>query len=106
MHAYAENAGVLLQMPPELHYLIAPALCFGCRTEWDVYAFLDNATGEQIQELAVVAESVMRSDHYPAVVQFLGAYPITEYEECAKLYFFFGILDHGGLQFDGAPGPE
>ena len=100
MNSPTNNIGVLAKMPPELHYLIEPVLQCGCRTEWDAFAFLDNATKEEMNKLAQVAERVLRGNHYPLVNLFLDEYQMTKHEECARLYFFFGLLDHGGLKFD------
>jgi hypothetical protein len=106
MNAVPENAGVLAQMPSDLHYLIEPVLRCACRTEWDAFEYLDKATEEHMAQLAVIAERVLKNDHYPIVNKFLDKHQMTDYDECAKLYFFFGLLDHGGLMFDRVPGAE
>jgi hypothetical protein len=54
-------------------------------------------------QLAGVAERVLQNNHFPLVMRFLNKYEITDHEESAKLYFFFGLLDHGGLKFDRVP---
>ena len=97
------NPGVLVQLPPELHYLIEPVLRCGCRSEQEAFAYLDNANAEQMKQLGEIAERVLKNDHYPLVMKFLDKYKMTDYDECAKLYFFFGVLDHGGFKFDRVP---
>jgi hypothetical protein len=106
MDTVPENVGVLAKLSAELHYLIEPVLRYGCRTEWDAFDYLDNATQQQMLELADIAERVLTNDHYPVILKFLDKYQITDYAECAKLYFFFGLLDYGGLTFDRVPEDE
>jgi hypothetical protein len=95
-----KNAGILAKLPEELHYLIEPVLRCGCRTEPEVFAYLDQAKKEEIDKLALIAKRVLKNNHYPVVLKFLNKYEMVEYEECAKLYFFFGVLDYADLQFD------
>jgi hypothetical protein len=95
-----QRSGVLENMPENLHYLIEPVLRYACRTEWDAFAHLDKATQTDMDYLAVIARKVFENDHYPLVTKFLNEYQMTEFDECAQLYFFFGLLDHGGLKFD------
>lgn len=92
--------GVLKHLPPTLQYLVAPALRFGCRTELDAFSRLDNATSHDVEYLGTIADRVLQNGHFPEVMRFLDEYQMTEYDECAQLYFFFGLLDHGGFKFD------
>jgi hypothetical protein len=101
---HPQNAGVLARMPADLHYLIAPVLRCACGSEADACHLLDTATEKQMGELAAIAHRVLKNGHYPLVMRFLDKYEITDYEECAQLYFFFGLLDHAGLSFDRVPG--
>lgn len=99
-----DDPGVLADLPDDLRYLIAPALKYGrYQFDADIFKFLDRATGTEMEELAAVAERVLLNDHYSPVTAFLRLYPITEYEQSARLYFLFGILDHADLQFERAP---
>ncbi|MBM4068291.1 MAG: hypothetical protein FJ271_05025 [Planctomycetes bacterium] len=100
MNSMPDNAGVLVQLPLELHYVIEPVLRYECRSESDVFAVLDSATSQVLNHLAHIAERVLTNDHYPMVNQFLDKYEINDHDECTKLYFFFGLLDHAGLSFD------
>ncbi|MCI0639926.1 MAG: hypothetical protein L0Y72_19305 [Gemmataceae bacterium] len=97
-----ENS-VLTRLPTELHYLIEPVLRCGFFTERDAFDYLDRATPQQMEELAGIAARVLANDDYPVVMAFVDEYPLTENQESAKLYFFFGALDHAGLQFDRGP---
>ena len=106
MKALPENSGVLAQLPPDLHYLIGPVLRCACRAEWDAFSYLDRATEREMKQLALVAERVLKNDHYPEVMKFLDKYEMTDYDESAQLYFFFLLLDHGGMKFDRLPGTE
>jgi len=56
-----------------------------------------------MSQLAAVAERVLKNDHFPLANKFLDKYEMTAYDECAQLYFFFGLLDYGGLKFDRVP---
>ena len=91
--------GVLENMPKHLHYLIEPVLRYACRTEWDAFAHLDKASPKEMDALAIIAQMVLENGHCPLVMHFLKEYQITDFDECAQLYFFFGLLDHGGLKF-------
>ena len=95
-----QHPGGLVDMPENLHYLIEPVLLYACRTEWDVFGHLDKASEKDMDHLAIIARKVLENDHYPLVTEFLDEYQMTEFDECAQLYFFFGLLDHGGLKFD------
>jgi hypothetical protein len=95
--------GVLVNLPAALHYLIEPALRLGLATEPDIFQYLDEVSPQQNDELRRIAERVLANDHYPMVNKFLDAYPITDHDESAKLYFLFGALDYSGLQFDRVP---
>lgn len=95
------DPGVLAELPDELSYLVKPALKYG-RFQFDIEIldFLDSASGEQLDELAAVAERVRLNEHYPEVSRFLDEYPITDHEQSACLYFLFGVLDHADLTFE------
>jgi hypothetical protein len=92
--------GVLAKLPMDLHYLIEPVLRYACRTEWDVFSQLESASKQQMEFLSSIAKRVLENDHYSIVTRFLGEYSMSTHDECAQLYFFFGLLDHGGLTFD------
>ena len=94
------SPGALTRLPADLHYLIDPALSFSCRTVSDILVCVANLDEEKREELALIADQVLLYGHYRRVGEFLKQYPITEYDECAKLYFFFGLLDHAGLKFE------
>ncbi|MDX1964820.1 MAG: hypothetical protein SFX18_16845 [Pirellulales bacterium] len=94
------QVGVLINLPEELHYLIAPVLGCNCRSENEIFAYLDQITAEQLEEHAVIAERVLWNNHYDLVNQFLDEFCMSQYPECAKLYFYFGLLDHADLKFD------
>ena len=99
---------ILTRLPPDLHYLIAPALKYG-RHQFDeqIFAFLDRATAAEKDELRRTAERHGRRNDAAAVNAFLDEYPIDEYEDAARLYFLFGVMDHAGLDFESAPdGPD
>ena len=100
MNTTPQEPGVLEKLPNDLHYLIEPAIRFACRTEWDAFAHLSNASSQDLQLLSTIARRVLENDHYPIVIQFLDKYPMTKFDESAQLYFFFGLLDHSGLNFD------
>jgi hypothetical protein len=99
------SAGILLQLPTDLHYLISPAMRYGSKCQWDheIFEFLDNASEEEMDELATIAERVLLNDDFPRVHAFLNEYPIDKWNESACLYGLFGALDYGDLQFDRAP---
>lgn len=103
MNGHSKNAGVLSKLPPDLHYLIEPVLRCACRSESDAFEFLDRATKAEMDNLAMIAERVLKNDHYPQVLTFLRTHQMTDYDECAQLYFFFGVLDHADLKFDRVP---
>jgi len=98
------NSPILEQFPDDLQYLIEPAMAYGrYQFDDDIFAFLDRAAQEQMDELASVAERVLIQDDYPRVMAFLDEHPITESEEAARLYFLFGVLDYADLEFDRVP---
>ena len=96
----SQDAGFLEQLPMELHFLIGPALRFACRSEGDAFNHLDNLKPDDREHLEQIAAQVLQEDKFPRVMEFLRKYPLNEYDECAQLYFFFGLLDHGGFKFD------
>ncbi|MEM9704054.1 MAG: hypothetical protein AAF907_16560, partial [Planctomycetota bacterium] len=92
---------ILNRLPPDLHYLIGPALKYGRHQfEMDMLAFLDSASEDQLSELQAVAERHARQDDFEKVTAFLDQYPITEYDDAARLYFLFGVMDHAGFNFN------
>jgi len=103
MNSPSPIVGVLSELPSELHYLIEPVLRCGCRSESDVFAFLDRATKSEMNDLALIAARVLKNDHYPQVITFLRTYKMTDFDECVQLYFFFGVLDYANLKFDRVP---
>lgn len=96
-----QGIGVLAQIPDHLSYLVAPALKYG-RYQFDqeIFDFLEHATSDEMEELAMTAERVLINNHYPEVNRFLDQYQITVYQEAAHLYYLFGVLDYADLQFD------
>jgi hypothetical protein len=103
MKTFVEQAGVLGRLPSELHYLIEPVLRCGCNSKDEALAYANKATAEELNDLARIATCVLVHDHYPAVGKFLERYPMSRYPECAKLYYFFAVLDQAGLEFDELP---
>jgi hypothetical protein len=97
-------AGVLLNLPADMHYLIAPALRYG-KYIWDdeIFDFLNQASEAEMTELAAVAERVLWNDDYQRVNAFLDEHPMTETEEAARLYYLFLVMDYADLKFDCAP---
>ena len=90
-----------MNLPEELQYLIGPALRYGqYQFESSMFDFLDKANRSQLAELRDTATRVKKSSHYLQVNHFLDKYSMTEYPECAKLYFLFGVMDHADLSFD------
>jgi hypothetical protein len=95
-----KSIGVLVNLPPELDYLIEPAMKYGVyQTEDEKAGFLKTATSKQLEELRRVAERLRAGDDNHLVSIFLDRYPITKYEESANLYFLFGVMDAAHLQF-------
>lgn len=96
--------GVLTQLPEALSYLVAPAMKYGrYQFEQEIFQFLEHATSDEMEELAMTAERVLANNHYPEVNRFLDRYDLTVYREAANLYFLFGVLDYADLHFDHAP---
>lgn len=63
----------------------------------DVHRFLENASEDDLNALASIAERVRLEDHDDLIGRFLDEYPITDYEESANLYFLFGLIDAAGV---------
>jgi hypothetical protein len=88
-----QGIGVLAQLPDALSYLIGPAMKYGrYHFEEQMSQFLEHATPDEMEELAIIAERVLVNDHYQEVNCFLDQYSITDHEESANLYFLFGVL--------------
>ncbi len=99
-----QGIGVLAQLPESLSYLIDPALKYGrYQCEEEMSRFLEHAPPDEMEALAMIAERVLINDHYPHVNRFLNRHSIVDYEEAARLYFLFGVLDCAGFQFDHVP---
>lgn len=98
-----KDIGCLRELPPELAYLVQPAMKYGVHQfDEDIDSFLENATDAELAELAALAERVKINDHYPAVNDWLDDHEIDEHEEASNLYFLFGIMDAADLEFDAA----
>jgi hypothetical protein len=94
----ARTIGILAQLPGELEYLIEPALKYGGNQfDDEVDDFLLQASDDELEELAAVAERYRVNRHHNLVDAFFDRYPITDYPESAKLYFLFGVIDAAGL---------
>lgn len=100
MNPTPKQSGVLEKLPQELHYLIDPVLRYGCRCESDAFAILDRASNQDMEYLRTIANRVLENDHFLRVLEFLKQFQMTKHDECAQLYFFFGLLHYGGLNFD------
>ena len=97
----SDPPGVLTKLPPDLHYLIEPALRYGrYQFDDDIFDFLDRATDEDIEHLTEVAARVLRNGDFTRVNSFLDKHPITTTDEAARLYFLFLVMDYADLQFD------
>ena len=103
MNNLVEKAGVLAQLPAELRYLIEPALRCGCQSQDEALEYANHASAEQLNLLAEIAGCVLVHDHYPAVGKFLERYPKSRHPECAKLYYYFAVLEQAGLEYDEVP---
>jgi hypothetical protein len=89
---------MLAHLPAELHYLIDPAMKYGIyQTDDDQLDFLENASDEERDELARLAERYRLNGHADFVSDFFDDCPITDYPESARLYWLFGLIDHLGL---------
>lgn len=102
MDRHDADAGVLLQLPKKLHFLIGPALKYG-RYQFpaDISSFASQATPLDREELAGVRQHLEIDDNYEEVALFLDKYEMTKYPEAAKLYFLLNVVD----AVIGAPPP-
>lgn len=92
--------GILKYLPTELAYLIEPAMKYGIHQFPDArFEFLQNASKEDLEALAVIAERIRTNDHGDLVSEFLDQYPITAHPESSNLYFLFGVMDDARLNF-------
>ncbi|MEM6798668.1 MAG: hypothetical protein AAF589_04070 [Planctomycetota bacterium] len=99
----ADKVGCLKELPSELAYLAEPAMRYGVHQfDNDIDRFLSNASNEQLDELAALADRVKINDHYPEVNEWLDDHGIDKYKEAANLYFLFGIMDAADLDFESA----
>lgn len=96
-----KSIGVLKNLPPELEYLIEPALKYGIHyDDDDRFEFLQRATPDEMAELTRIAERYRKNEHADPVGDFFDDFPITDYPESAKLYWLFGIMGDAGLPLD------
>ena len=59
-----KSIGVLANLPPELSYLIEPAMKYGIhQTDDERFDFLQRATPIEINELASIAQRLRLNDH-------------------------------------------
>lgn len=92
--------GILEKLPPELVYLVQPAMKYGIyQFGDDIARFHEEATPEDLNELAAVADRIRESDHNDRISDFLDQYPITHHPESANLYFLFAVMDEAGLNW-------
>lgn len=90
---------VLDRLPPDLAYLAEPARKYGVHQfDSEIDAFLEKADEPTRNELAKIAERIRTSKHAELIAEFLDQYPLDEYSEAAKLYFFEGILTTAGFK--------
>jgi hypothetical protein len=86
-------------LPEELEYLIEPAMKYGRHQGLDeVNEFLRNASEDDLEELACVAERIRLNDHNELIGEFMDRYPMPEHTEAARLYFLLGLLEPAGVQ--------
>lgn len=96
-----KGLGALKTLPPEIAYLAKPAIKYGrYQFDDDIANFLTSASKEEFDELKRIADKCKRGGHYVIVNKWLDEHNITQYEEAARLYFLFGVLDAAGIEFE------
>lgn len=69
--------------------------------EDETQKYLEEMTEDDIEELAAVAERVrLNGDYQGAIGEWLDAVDWNIIGEAARVYFFFGLLDELGLEFE------
>jgi len=86
------DIGVLKFLPESLRFLAEPALRY-------TFEQLDELSESDRHELEEIARKVRDGNHYDSVETFLGQYSMTEFDECMKLYTFFGLLNRLELTY-------
>ncbi len=84
--------GVLKFLPEPLRFLTAPAIRFNLEQASEI-------AGPARSELEEIARTVREGNYFHFVEEFLDEYPMTEFEECIKLFGLFGLLDRLNLTF-------
>jgi hypothetical protein len=88
------------KLPASLRYLQEPAEKYGA-IEFDglILEFLDKASQEQLNELRSLANRIRLNGDVDTTNRWIDAYPISEHEESARVYFFMLLLDLAGFDF-------
>jgi hypothetical protein len=95
----APGPGGLTALPPELHYLIEPALKYGIyQFDDDIYRFMQSASEDDVRTLHELGRTVRENGHYDRVLGFLDRFDSWP-AEVAKLYFLFGVMDAIDVSF-------
>ena len=86
------DIGVLKYLPEEICFLAAPAMRFNFET-------INQVTEAEIQELNEIAQRMRKGNLFKLIDEFLDKYHMTKYEECVRLFKFFGLLDRLGIVY-------
>lgn len=93
METHAATPGVLINLPPRLHFLIEPAIKFGrFQLPQERRTFAANITNADREELCFV-RSKLEIDDYEEIELFFDKFEITKYPESARLYFLLFVID-------------
>lgn len=87
-----------LKLPQELEYLIGPALHFGERypSEMQMIRFFEEASPEECDQLAALAERVRQNDDWPKVLQWfqdIGTRNVPYHDDIDRLFNLMDLCD-------------
>src|SRR5215203_1303235 len=90
------------KLPASLTYLREPAEKYGAiQFESAIDEFLDQASQEEMNELRSLADRIRLNGDVDPINRWIDAYPFSEHEESARVYFLLLLLDLAGFDFGG-----
>ncbi|QDT36793.1 hypothetical protein [Stratiformator vulcanicus] len=89
----------LQALPQQAQFLVPYVLKYRIDSNDDI-AVADPMPSAELAELRNVAARVKLHGVYSLVNEHLDKYPETKYDESVWLYWFFGLLDDLGLDFE------
>jgi len=98
----SDTSPILDNLPAEIKFLAEPVRRYHVKNGASAIEQVKSTLSpEELEELRAIGRRVLKGRYFGNhISSFLDTYDLADYDEAALLYFFFGLLDEIGIEFE------